>query len=150
VAVKLARYASRSACHRFHGVAGGVDGGEPGVSGLGQNPVLDGGVGGVLPSGQLVRNLVVEREEPEVGEHILRVEQQPHRDRPVRGQVIPGGAHDHLADQSPLPGRDTRSRRASTANRIARSRSPSGYFRRAHITLIPTSNESLHQTGARQ
>ncbi|MCU1691845.1 MAG: hypothetical protein JWM64_936, partial [Frankiales bacterium] len=37
-------------------------------------------------------------------------------------------------------------RRASTANRVARSRSSSGYFLGAAMTLILACDESLHQT----
>src|SRR5690606_19237435 len=44
------------------------------------------------------------------------------------------------------PDRVTGSRRRSTAIRIARSRSSSGYFLGAAMTLILPWNESLHQT----
>src|SRR5690606_34461406 len=44
------------------------------------------------------------------------------------------------------PGRVAGSRRASTAIRVARSRSSSGYFLGAAMTLILTWIESLHQT----
>jgi len=44
------------------------------------------------------------------------------------------------------PGRVTGSRRASTAIRTARSRSSSGYFLGAAMTLILSGIESLHQT----
>src|SRR3954469_24050260 len=44
------------------------------------------------------------------------------------------------------PVRVAGSRRASTASRVARSRSSSGYFLGAAMTLILTWIESLHQT----
>src|SRR3954452_119254 len=44
------------------------------------------------------------------------------------------------------PVRVAGSRRATTAIRVARSRSSSGYFLGAVMTLIPTWIESLHQT----
>ena len=51
-----------------------------------------------------------------------------------------------LADPLQRPDRVAGSRRASTAIRVARSRSSSGYFLGAAMTLILTWIESLHQT----
>src|SRR3954453_19163570 len=50
------------------------------------------------------------------------------------------------ATRASAPGRVAGSRRASTAIRVARSRSSSGYFLGAAMTLILPLDESLHQT----
>ena len=63
------------------------------------------------------------------------------------------GPQANVHDLRAISGRDsgapvlvTGSRRRSTANRIARSRSSPGYFLGAAMTLILPWNESLHQT----
>jgi hypothetical protein len=73
-------------------------------------------------------------------------------DRPRRRAVGAGARHrlvfvDRLlATRASAPDRVAESCRASTAIRVARSRSSSGYFLGAAMTLILTWIESLHQT----
>lgn len=73
-------------------------------------------------------------------------------DRPRRRAVGAGARHrlvfvDRLlATRASAPDRVAESCRASTAIRVARSRSSSGYFLGAAMTLILTWIASLHQT----